>query len=83
MPTIYEARKIVVDNGLMSYGPSLYDVYREAGVYVGKILNGAKPGDLPILQPSKIELVVNFRTAQKLGLTVPQSLLSRADEVIR
>ena len=67
----------------MSYGPSTSDILRRAGERVAKILNGAKPGDLPVEQPTKLELVINLKTAKALGLTIPQSILVRADEIIR
>jgi putative ABC transport system substrate-binding protein len=82
VPAIYHVRDFVVTGGLMSYGPNFADMYRRVRVYAGKILNGAKPADLPIEQPTKFELVVNLKTAKALGLTVPASILARADEVI-
>jgi putative ABC transport system substrate-binding protein len=83
MPSVFAVREHVEVGGLMSYGPNLSDNYRRAATYVDKIFKGAKPGNLPIEQPTKFELIINLKTAKALGLTIPQSLLLRADEVIQ
>jgi putative ABC transport system substrate-binding protein len=83
LPAIYQFREAPEAGGLMSYGSNLADLFRRAATFVDKILRGAKPGDLPIEQPTKFELVINLRAAKALGLTIPQPLLLRADEVIQ
>ena len=82
LPAIYVWRRYVDSGGLMSYGPSFYELWRRAATYVDKILKGAKPADLPVEQPTKFELVVNLKTAKELGLRIPQSILARVDDVI-
>jgi len=81
VPTVYFSREFAVAGGLISYGTSLPDAYRHVGVYVGRILNGAKPADLPVQRAVKVDLIVNLKTAKALNLTVPPTLLARADEV--
>jgi putative ABC transport system substrate-binding protein len=82
LPAIYQFREYAVAGGLISYGPRITDGYRQAGIYTGQILNGAKAGDLPVVQPTKYEFVINIKTAKALGVSIPSGLISFADEVI-
>ena len=83
LPSIFEERLFVTEGGLLSYAPSFFDMFRRTADYVDRILKGAQPADLPVEQPTRFELIINLKTAKALGLTIPQSLLLRADEVIR
>jgi putative tryptophan/tyrosine transport system substrate-binding protein len=82
LPTLYDRKEAVEAGGLIAYGPSLTEAYRRAATFVDKIIKGARPADLPVEQPTKFELVINLKTAKALGLTIPQSVLLRADQVI-
>src|SRR5207302_4173368 len=82
LPAVYASRDFIASGGLMSYAVDREDLFRRSAAYIDRVLNGAKPGDLPVQNPTKSELVINLKTARALNLTVPQALLARADEVI-
>jgi putative ABC transport system substrate-binding protein len=82
VPTMYQFREYTVAGGLISYGVDIIDVHRQVGLYAGQVLKGAKPGDLPIMLPTKFELVINLKTAKTLGIKISDNLLTLADEVI-